>query len=46
MWGYILAYLQELDLWSMGIGIILTVATFFVYTQIGRYRKKNKKQVK
>ena len=45
MWEQILIKLQELDMWSMGIGIILTVATFFVYTQIGKYRK-NKKQGK
>jgi len=45
MWAEILEKLQQLDMWSMGIGIILTVATFFVYTQIGKYRK-NKKQGK
>lgn len=40
MWAELLEKLQQLELWSMGIGIILTVAAFFVWTQV----KKNKKK--
>lgn len=43
MFEQLVIKLQELDMWSMGIGIILTVATFFIYTQI---RKNKKKTVK
>jgi hypothetical protein len=40
----ILEKLQMLDYWSMGIGIILTVVTFFVWAKIRAYKKE--KQVK
>lgn len=40
MWEQILVKLQELDMWSMGIGIILTVAAFFIYTQARKNKKK------
>lgn len=40
MWEQILIKLQELDMWSMGIGIILTVAAFFIYTQARKSKKK------
>ena len=40
MWAEILEKLQQLDFWSMGIGMVVIVAAFFVWTQI----KKNKKK--
>lgn len=41
MFEQILVKLQELDMWSMGIGIILTVVTFFTWTQIRKGKKKS-----
>jgi hypothetical protein len=40
IWAEILEKLQQLDMWSMGIGIILTVAAFFIYTQARKNKKK------
>ena len=42
MWDTVLGYLQQLDLWSLGIGIIVIVSAFFVWS---RWKgKKNKEQ--
>lgn len=41
IWAEILEKLQQLDMWSMGIGIILTVAAFFVWTQVKKNKKKS-----
>jgi hypothetical protein len=44
MFEEIVQKLTELDLWSMGIGVVLTVATFYVIMVIRKNRANKKVQ--
>lgn len=42
MFEGILEKLQQLDLWSMGIGIVLIVVAFFVWSRLKTRKNKAK----